>query len=102
MSIYFFLFPGRYDLRLPQIRCEACEAAWSPGVDDLIQNDYWPATSHCSTVYATDVLFSFEKLKMAAPGMSTQAFLRMLDQHTVRFGRVSICGNNYVTQEIIL
>lgn len=97
LCIYFLLFPGRYDLRLPQIRCKACEATWSPGVDDLIRNDYWPATSHYSTVYATDVLFSFEELKMAAPGMSSQAFLRMLDQRTVRFGRVSICGNNCAT-----
>ena len=102
VSIYFLLFPGRYDLRLPQTRCKACEATWSPGVDDLIRNDYWPATSHHSTVYATDVLFSFEELKMAAPGLSSQAFLRMLDQRTVRFGRVSICGNNCVTQGIIL
>lgn len=56
-------------------------------MDDLIRNDYWPATSHYSTVYATDVLFSFEELKMAAPGISSQAFLRMLDQRTVRFCR---------------
>ncbi|XP_056121567.1 uncharacterized protein LOC130099786 [Rhinichthys klamathensis goyatoka] len=86
-SIVVVTMNGRYDLRLPQIRCKACEATWSPGVDDLIRNDYWPATSHYSTVYATDVLFSFEELKMAAPGMSSQAFLRMLDQRTVRFGR---------------
>ncbi|XDV13820.1 hypothetical protein PO909_002147 [Leuciscus waleckii] len=86
-SIVVVTMNGRYDLRLPQIICKACEATWSPGVDDLIRNDYWPATSHYSTVYATDVLFSFEELKMAAPGMSSQAFLRMLDQRTVRFGR---------------
>ena len=102
LCIYFLLFPGRYDLRLPQIICKACEATWSPGVDDLIRNDYWPATSHYSTVYATDVLFSSGELKTAAPGMSSQAFLRMLDQRTVRFGRVSICGNNCVTPYIIL
>ncbi|XP_077050341.1 uncharacterized protein LOC143698740 [Siphateles boraxobius] len=66
-SIVVVTMNGRYDLRLPQIRCKACEATWSPGVDDLIRNDYWPATSHYSTVYATDVLFSFEELKMAAP-----------------------------------
>lgn len=71
-------------------------------MDDLIRNDYWPATSHFSTVYATDVLFSFEELKMAAPGLSSQAFLRMLDKRTVRFGRVSICGSNCETREIIL
>ena len=71
-------------------------------MDDLIRNDYWPDTSHYSTVYAIDALFSFEELKMAAPGMSSQAFLRMLDQRTVCFGRVSICGNNFVTPYIIL
>ncbi len=71
-------------------------------MDELIRNNYWPATSHYTTVYGTDVLFSFEELKMAAPGMSTQAFLKMLDKRTVRFGRVSICANDCVTQEIIL
>lgn len=59
-------------------------------MNELIHNDYWPATSQHSTVYSTDVLFSFEDLKMAAPGISSQAFLRMLDQRTARFGRVSI------------
>ncbi|KAI7804098.1 hypothetical protein IRJ41_023842 [Triplophysa rosa] len=78
---------GRYDLNLPELKCEVCQATWSAGVDELVHNDYWPATSQFSTVYATDILFSFEELKMAAPGMSSQAFLRMLDQRTVRFGR---------------
>nr|XP_055048132.1 uncharacterized protein LOC129433494 [Misgurnus anguillicaudatus] len=78
---------GRYDLNLPELKCEVCQATWSAGVDELFHNDYWPATSQFSTVYATDILFSFEELKMAAPGMSSQAFLRMLDQQTVRFGR---------------
>ncbi|XP_042607829.1 uncharacterized protein LOC122142195 [Cyprinus carpio] len=86
-SIVVVTMNGRYDLRLPQIRCKACEATWIPAVDDLIHNDYWPATSHYSTVYATDVLFSFEEMKVTAPGMSSQAFLRMLDQRTVRVGR---------------
>ena len=71
-------------------------------MDELIHSNYWPATSHCTTVYEIDVLFSFEDLKMAAPGMSTQAFLKMLDKRTVRFGRVSICVNDCVAQEIIL
>ncbi|XP_077093869.1 uncharacterized protein LOC143745625 [Siphateles boraxobius] len=85
-SIVVVTMNGQYDLRLPQIRCKACKATWSPGVDDLIRNDYWSATSHYSTVYVTDILFSFEELKMPAPGMSSQAFLRMLDQRTVGFG----------------
>ncbi|CAM4653045.1 unnamed protein product [Leuciscus chuanchicus] len=78
---------GRYDLSMPEMKCEACKATWSAGVDDLVRNDYWPATLHFSTVYATDVFCSYEELKMAAPGLSCQAFLRMLDQRTVRFGR---------------
>ncbi|KAG1926327.1 hypothetical protein F2P79_024952 [Pimephales promelas] len=86
---------GRYDLSMPEMKCEACKATWSAGVDDLVRNDYWPATLHFSTVYATDVFCSYEELKMAAPGLSCQAFLRMLDQRTVRFGRVSMSdGNN--------
>ncbi|XP_067219639.1 uncharacterized protein [Chanodichthys erythropterus] len=77
---------GRYDLSMPEMKCEACKATWSAGVDDLVRNDYWPSL-HFSTVYATDVFCSYEELKMAAPGLSCQAFLRMLDQRTVRFGR---------------
>lgn len=39
---------------------------------------------------------------MAGPGLSSQAFLTMLDQHTLRFGRVSTTGNNCMTQDIVL
>ncbi|XP_059921902.1 uncharacterized protein LOC132468207 isoform X1 [Gadus macrocephalus] len=78
---------GRYDLCMPEMKCEACKATWSAGVDDLVRNDYWLATLHFSTVYSTDVFHSHEELKMAAAGLSCQAFLRMLDQRTVRFGR---------------
>ena len=91
----FLIFLGRYDLSMPEMKCEACKATWSAGVDDLVRNDYWPATLHFSTVYSTDVFHSYEELKMAAPGLSCQAFLRMLDQRTVRFGRVSISGGNH-------
>ena len=75
---------------MPELACEACKATWTAGVEDLLRSDYWPATLHFATIYATDVFFSFEEMKMAAPGLSCQAFLRMLDQRTVRFGRVSI------------
>ncbi len=78
------IFPGRNDLSMPELSCEAA------GVVDLNRSDYWPATLHFATIYATDVFFSFEEMKMAAPGLSCQAFVRMLDQRTVRFGRVSI------------
>ena len=91
----FLIFPGRYDLCMPEMKCEAYKATWSAGVDDLFHNDYWSATLHFSKVYSTDVFHSYEELKMAAPGLSCQAFLRMLDQRTVRFGRVSISGRNH-------
>ncbi len=84
------IFPGRNDLSMPELSCEACQATWAAGVVDLNRSDYWPATLHFATIYATDVFFSFEEMKMAAPGLSCQAFVRMLDQRTVRFGRVSI------------
>lgn len=74
---------------MPELRCEACGATWTAGVHDLNLSDYWPATLNFSTVYATDVFFTFEEMKMAAPGLSCQAFLKMLDQRTIRFGRVS-------------
>ncbi|XP_067222561.1 uncharacterized protein [Chanodichthys erythropterus] len=78
---------GRYDLSMPELFCEACQATWTAVVADLNGSDYWPATLQFATMYATDIFFSFEEMKMVAPGLSCQAFLRMLDQRTVRFGR---------------
>ncbi|KAF4095257.1 hypothetical protein G5714_024335 [Onychostoma macrolepis] len=78
---------GRYDLSMPELNCEACQDTWAAGVVDLNRSDYWPATLHFATIYATDVFFSFEEMKMAEPGLSCQAFVRILDQRTVRFGR---------------
>lgn len=60
-------------------------------MDDVIGGSYWPATLQFSTVYATDVFISFKEMKMASPGLSVQGFLRMLDQRTAYFGRVSVC-----------
>ena len=75
---------------MPELICEACQSTWTAGVDDLNRSDYWHATLQFATLYATDVFFSFEEMKMAAPGPSCQAFLRIQNQPTVRFGRVSI------------
>ena len=55
---------------MPELACEACKATWTAGVEDLLRSDYWPATLHFATIYATDVFFSFEEIKMAAPGLS--------------------------------
>ncbi|XDV42697.1 hypothetical protein PO909_011315, partial [Leuciscus waleckii] len=78
---------GQHDLTMPELICEACQATWTAGVDDLNRSYFWLATLQFATLYATDVFFSFEEMKMAAPGLSCQAFLRMLNQPTVRFGR---------------
>lgn len=71
------------------MKCAECSAEWIPDLKDF-RNDYWPATEHFATIYAMDVFSSYENLKMAAPGVSCQAFLRMIDQRTIRFGRVGI------------
>ena len=84
------IFVGRYDLRMPELSCTECKATWTAEVDDLIRRNYWPATLQFATVYATDVFISYEQMKMGSPGLSCQAFLRMLDHRTVHFGRVSI------------
>ena len=74
---------------MPELSCHTCDATWAAGLDNLIQSGYWPATIQFSTIYGTDVFYSLEEMKMAAPGLSCQAFLRMLDQRTFRFGHVS-------------
>ena len=57
------IFPGRYDLSMPDLSCEICTGTWSAGVDDLIKSNYWPATPQFCTVYDTDIFFSFEPPK---------------------------------------
>ncbi len=60
-----FVFQGCYELSMPELACEARKATWTAGVEDLLRSDYWPATLHFATIYATDVFFSFEEMKMA-------------------------------------
>ncbi|XP_062412037.1 uncharacterized protein LOC134102072 isoform X2 [Sardina pilchardus] len=86
-SVAVVTMNGRYDLSLPEMKCAECNASWIAEVGDLVRSDYWPATEHFATVYAMDVFSSYEDMKMAAPGLSCQAFLRMIDQRTIRFGR---------------
>ncbi|KAI4829812.1 hypothetical protein KUCAC02_001477, partial [Chaenocephalus aceratus] len=56
---------GRHDLSMPELSCHTCDATRAAGLDDLIQSGYWPATLHFSTMYETDVFYSFEEMKMA-------------------------------------
>jgi len=56
----------------------------------LQRSGYWPGNIPASLLFTTDVLVSFQEMKMASPGMSFQAFVKMLDGKTILFGRVSI------------
>ncbi|XP_034070758.1 uncharacterized protein LOC117545178 isoform X2 [Gymnodraco acuticeps] len=87
---------GRHDLSMPELSCDTCHVTWAAGVDNLIRSGYWPATLQFATIYDTDIFHSFEEMKMAVPGLSCQAFLRMLDQRTLRFGRAGkISANSF-------
>ncbi|KAI4799681.1 hypothetical protein KUCAC02_016746 [Chaenocephalus aceratus] len=79
---------GRYNLFLPQIKCP-CGKTWSIGLGDLAESGYRPATVHVETLYAVDLFTTYEDLKIAAPGMSRQAFVSMLEHRTELFGRLS-------------
>ncbi|XP_055014037.1 uncharacterized protein LOC129410316 isoform X2 [Boleophthalmus pectinirostris] len=79
---------GRHDLSIPELVCDSCCTTWSAGIDTILASDFWPATLNFATLFATDVFATYEDMKMAAPGLSCQAFLRMLDLRTVRFGRM--------------
>lgn len=57
---------------------------------ELQKSGYWPGNIPASALFTTDVLVSFQEMKMASPGMSFQAFVKMLDEKTILFGRVSI------------
>lgn len=54
------------------------------------KSGYWPATVNFCTIYDEEVFVSFEDLKMAAPGLSRFAFIRMLDMKTVHYGRTQL------------
>ncbi|CAM4597223.1 unnamed protein product [Leuciscus chuanchicus] len=79
---------GRYDLSLPLITCKSCLKSWTPEVKDLILNGYWPGTIEFQTVYTVDLFSTFEDFKVTAPGLSRQAFVRMLQSRSMRSGRV--------------
>ncbi|KAK7133235.1 hypothetical protein R3I94_015188 [Phoxinus phoxinus] len=78
---------GRYNLVLPAVSCTSCFLTWSPTIKDIQRDGYWPGTMNFCTLYTTDVFQSFYDLKMAAPGVSLKAYIKMLDERTGRFGR---------------
>ncbi|CDR00840.1 unnamed protein product [Oncorhynchus mykiss] len=81
---------GRYNVTVPVLTCTTCLSTWTANLADLIKNGYWPATVNCDTIYQVDVFSSFEELEVSAPGMSRLAFMRILEQRTDFFGRVTI------------
>lgn len=93
MCVLFFsfdIFAGRYDMFLPVMTCRTCLASWKPEVGDLLCSGYWPGTVEFQTIYQLDLFTSFEDLKITAPGLSRQAFVKMLQQRSQRFGRVRL------------
>ncbi|XP_066507850.1 uncharacterized protein [Hoplias malabaricus] len=85
---------GRYDLFLPVVNCRTCLVSWTPEVRDLLFSGYWPGTVAFQTVYQVDLFRSFEELKITSPGLSRQAFVKMLQQRSQLFGRSgNICGD---------
>ncbi|KAK0146086.1 hypothetical protein N1851_014657 [Merluccius polli] len=87
---------GRHQLALPILKCVTCQATWNAGLPDLVASGYWPATPNFETIYCTDLFQSYSKIKLRAPGLSRQAFLGMLEDRTVAFGRTGpICGDTF-------
>ncbi|XP_057182643.1 uncharacterized protein LOC130549453 isoform X3 [Triplophysa rosa] len=78
---------GRYNLTMPHLSCAVCGYSRGPSLSELQTSGYWPGNIPASTLYNTDVLVSFREMKMASPGMSYQAFVKMLDEKTKLFGR---------------
>ncbi|XDV14187.1 hypothetical protein PO909_002366 [Leuciscus waleckii] len=70
---------GPHNLCLPCISCPLCSSKWTPGISDLLQYRYWPATTSCQMLFKFDLFTSFEQMKLASPALSQQAFLRTLE-----------------------
>ncbi|XP_056597167.1 uncharacterized protein LOC130415452 isoform X2 [Triplophysa dalaica] len=93
-SVALICINGRYDMYLPVMNCRTCHASWTPEVGDLLCSGYWPGTVGFQTIYQLDLFTSFEDLKINAPGLSRQAFVKMLEQRSQQFGRRGyICGD---------
>lgn len=84
------IYPGRYDLFLPVMTCKTCLSSWRPEVEDLPRSGYWPGTIGFQTIFHLDLFLSFEELKISAPGLSREAFVKMLKQRSQQFGRVGL------------
>lgn len=84
----FLFFQGRYNLSLPTVTF-SCGKTWDASISDRVETGFWPATVCFETLYTVDLLTTYEDLRMTVPGMSQQAFVSMLGQHTKLFSWVS-------------
>lgn len=75
---------------MPHLSCAVCGYSREPSLSEIQRSLYWPGNIPASIIFTTDVLISFQEMKMASPGISFQAFVKMLDEKTILFGRVSI------------
>ncbi|XP_073730076.1 uncharacterized protein [Misgurnus anguillicaudatus] len=98
-SVVLICINGRYDMFLPVMNCRTCLASWTPEVGDLLCSGYWPGTVGFQTIYQVDLFTSFEELKITAPALSRQAFVKMLQQRSQQFGRLSSNGHIVVMKE---
>ncbi|XP_075328755.1 uncharacterized protein LOC142387450 [Odontesthes bonariensis] len=93
---YELVEQGPYNLCLPAVSCPHCSSKWTPGISNLMNCKYWPATANCRMLFKFDVLTSFEQMKLASPALSQQAFIRMLEHRALHTGRMgSICGDTF-------
>ncbi|XP_072574324.1 uncharacterized protein [Paramormyrops kingsleyae] len=85
---------GRYDLHQPLFACQKCSQQWAPDFQDLLNSGYWPASSSSNIFYTLDVFSSFNELKVIAPTLSRQAFVKLLEHRTRCGGRSGpVCGD---------
>ncbi len=87
---------------MPHLSCAVCGYSREPSLTELQRSLNWPGNIPASTLFNTDVPVSFREMKMASPGISFQAFVKMLDEKTILFGRVSIWFALFVLLLIIV
>ncbi len=77
--------------------------SWKPELQDLIQSGYQPGSIAFQTVYQIVLFTSFEQFKVTAPGLSRQAFVKMLEHRSRTFGRVKMLQiASYIIDELLL
>ncbi|KAG5267022.1 hypothetical protein AALO_G00238940, partial [Alosa alosa] len=85
---------GRYDLHEPLFACKNCNQQWSPEFKDILASGYWPASISSDTLYTFNIFSTFQELKVIAPTLFRQAFVKLLEHRTRCGGRSGpVCGD---------